>query len=71
MQLQAAENPFGLTSTGETIALAAATDVKKGLSVLQGKCGAGKCGSKRIRQMMDRNADGRINRDEYVARGAA
>jgi uncharacterized low-complexity protein len=37
---------------------------QKGISVLEGKCGAGNCGSQRIRQMMDRNADGKINRDE-------
>ena len=62
----AAGNPFGLSQAdGATIVVAEAG--KKGISVLQGKCGAGKCGAQRIRQMMDRNADGKIDRDEYVS----
>ncbi len=69
-QAQAAENPFGLAG-GDTALLQVADAGKKGISVLEGKCGAGKCGSQRIRQMMDRNADGKINRDEYVSWAAA
>lgn len=65
-QAQAAENPFSVGASGETLLVAAADNHKKGISVLEGKCGSGKCGSVRIRQMMDRNGDGRINRDEYV-----
>lgn len=39
----------------------------EGISVLDGKCGAGKCGSNRVRTMMDSNSDGQIDRSEYVA----
>ena len=39
---------------------------KKSISVLEGKCGEGKCGSLRVRKMMDKNDDGVINRKEYV-----
>lgn len=38
----------------------------KSISVLEGKCGSGKCGATRVREMMDKNGDGRISRDEYV-----
>lgn len=38
----------------------------KSISVLEGKCGEGKCGSNRVRQMMDKNGDGRIDRTEYT-----
>ena len=63
---QAADNPFGLPdANGATIVVAEAGE--KGISVLEGKCGSGKCGTQRVRQMMDRNADGRINREEYVS----
>lgn len=36
-----------------------------GVSVLEGKCGEGRCGSARVRQMMDGDGDGRISRHEY------
>lgn len=63
---QAAENPFSLPqANGAAIVVADAGE--KGISVLEGKCGTGKCGTQRVRQMMDRNADGRINREEYVS----
>jgi len=66
-QVHAAENPFGLAQAdGATLVVADASE-KKGISVLEGKCGSGKCGTQRIRQMMDRNADGQINREEYVS----
>ena len=39
---------------------------QKSISVLEGKCGQGKCGSARIRQMMDNDGNGRIDREEYV-----
>lgn len=65
-QLFAADNPFGMgQANGAAIVVAEAG--KKGISVLEGKCGSGKCGTQRIRQMMDRNADGKINRNEYVS----
>ncbi len=63
---QAADNPFSLPQTGGAVIVVADAG-EKGISVLEGKCGSGKCGTQRVRQMMDRNADGRINRDEYVA----
>lgn len=66
-QVHAAGNPFALgASQGEAIMVAEARP-EKSISVLEGKCGAGKCGSQRIRQMMDRNGDGKINREEYVS----
>lgn len=65
-QANASGNPFGLSQAdGATIVVAEAD--RQGISVLEGKCGAGKCGAERIRQMMDRNADGKIDRDEYVS----
>lgn len=69
-QAGAAENPFGLTDAGAATVVVADAG-KKGISVLEGKCGSGKCGSQRVRQMMDRNADGQINRSEYVSWAAA
>ena len=60
-------NPFQLSSDSSATIVVAANSGSKGISVLDGKCGSGKCGSPRIRQMMDRNADGKINRDEYVS----
>ena len=65
-QAQAADNPFGLSDSAQTIVVAGNANHNKGISVLDGKCGSGKCGSQRIRQMMDRNGDGRINRAEYI-----
>lgn len=66
-QAHAADNPFGMGhADGATLVVADASE-KKGISVLEGKCGTGKCGTQRIRQMMDRNADGQINREEYVS----
>ena len=62
----AAENPFGLKDANGAAVIVVAGDEKKGISVLEGKCGSGKCGSQRVRQMMDRNGDGKINREEYV-----
>jgi len=38
----------------------------KSISVLEGKCGEGKCGALRVRQMMDKDDDGQINRKEYI-----
>ena len=69
-QAQAAENPFGLSSS-DTALIQVADAGEKGISVLEGKCGSGKCGTQRVRQMMDRNADGKINREEYVSWAAA
>lgn len=63
----AAGNPFQFASDNSTIIVVAEHGADKSISVLEGKCGSGKCGSARIRQMMDRNADGKINRDEYVS----
>ncbi|MDJ0739639.1 MAG: hypothetical protein QNJ91_07975 [Gammaproteobacteria bacterium] len=69
-QAGAADNPFTLDQTsGAAIVVADADD--KGISVLEGKCGSGKCGTQRIREMMDRNADGQIDREEYVSWVAA
>lgn len=67
-QAQAAGgNPFELsTGSGAAIVVADASG-EKGISVLEGKCGSGKCGAQRIRQMMDKNTDGRIDRDEYLS----
>ena len=65
-QAQAAENPFGLAGS-DTALVQVAEAGEKGISVLEGKCGAGKCGTKRVRQMMDRDADGKIDRGEYVS----
>lgn len=60
-------NPFQLSSDSSATIVVAEQGGAKSISVLEGKCGSGKCGSARIRQMMDRNADGKINRDEYVS----
>lgn len=65
-QAFAADNPFGLSQI-DGAAIVVAGDAKKGISVLEGKCGGGKCGSQRVRAMMDKNDDGRISRDEYVS----
>ena len=62
----AAENPFGLKDAGSSAIVVAEVSRDKSISVLEGKCGAGKCGTSRVRQMMDRNADGMISREEYV-----
>ena len=61
----AADNPFQIKSLSSGYVQLAAAKVKH-ISVLEGKCGNGKCGTARIRQMMDNNNDGRIERDEYV-----
>jgi len=66
-QAQAAGNPFGIAQADGATLVVADAGGKKGISVLEGKCGAGKCGTQRVRQMMDRNADGQINREEYVS----
>lgn len=63
----AASNPFQFSSDDSATIVVAEQGTAKSISVLEGKCGSGKCGSARIRQMMDRNADGKINRDEYVS----
>jgi len=39
----------------------------KPISALHGKCGDGKCGTKRVRAMMDGNNDGMISKDEYMS----
>lgn len=66
-QAHAAGNPFGIShAEGATLVVADAGG-NKGISVLEGKCGSGKCGTQRVRQMMDRNADGQINREEYIS----
>lgn len=44
---------------------------QEGLSVLEGKCGEGKCGTLRIRLMMDLDGNSVISRDEYVTWAAA
>jgi uncharacterized low-complexity protein len=38
---------------------------EQSIHTLEGKCGSGKCGTARIRGMMDSNGDGRIDRSEY------
>jgi len=70
----AAGNPFDTTliNSGYPL-LADAHGAKcggkseKAVPTLEGKCGSGKCGSARIRDMMDSNGDGRIDRSEYNA----
>ena len=70
----AANNPFdaGLRNSGYLL-LADAHGGKcggkseKSIHALEGKCGGGKCGTARIRGMMDSNGDGRIDRSEYNA----
>ena len=64
-QANAGGNPFELPGLGATAVVVAAGE--KGISVLEGKCGSGKCGTQRIRTMMDVNSDGMIDRDEYVS----
>lgn len=67
-QVYAADgNPFALSGGDGATIMVAEAGGQKGISVLEGKCGAGKCGAQRVRQMMDKNADGRIDRDEYVS----
>jgi uncharacterized low-complexity protein len=66
-QVHAADNPFALGASEGKAVMVAEVRNEKGISVLEGKCGAGKCGTQRIRQMMDRNGDGKINREEYVS----
>ena len=62
-----AENAlFSLVDTSQT-----ASDISKGLTVLEGKCGEGKCGTLRIRVMMDLDSNGFISRNEYVTWAAA
>lgn len=36
-----------------------------GINVLEGKCGEGRCGSVRMRQMMDGDRDGFVSKKEY------
>ena len=48
-----------------------AATAEKGLRVLEGKCGEGKCGTLRIRLMMDLDHNGYISRQEYVTWAAA
>lgn len=50
-------NPF--------IKVGAETGMKE-ISVLEGKCGGGKCGSSRVRRMMDSDGNGTISRSEYT-----
>ena len=59
---------FAITTFAMTGAevLAAGESPEKSISVLEGKCGEGKCGTLRVRQMMDKNDDGKINRKEYL-----
>jgi uncharacterized low-complexity protein len=66
-QAHAADNPFALGASQSEAIVVAEARPEKGISVLEGKCGAGKCGTQRIRQMMDRNGDGKISREEYVS----
>ena len=66
-QAHAAGNPFELASSANTAVMVAEAGGGKGISVLEGKCGAGKCGTQRVRQMMDKNSDGQIDRDEYIS----
>lgn len=64
-------NPFALSGVDGATIMVAEAGGQKGISVLEGKCGAGKCGTQRIRQMMDKNADGQIDRDEYLSWSSA
>ncbi|MEN8167439.1 MAG: hypothetical protein ABFR65_08190 [Pseudomonadota bacterium] len=77
----ASDNPFALKDLGQGyMQLAEKASVNEepsqhkslraqlregGVSVLEGKCGEGRCGSVRVRQMMDGDSDGRISRHEY------
>jgi len=70
-QAHAAGNPFEQSAAGDSVIVVAASDEQKGISVLEGKCGSGKCGAQRVRAMMDKKADGSIDRDEYLAWSAA
>lgn len=63
----AKENPFGLAQANGATLLVADSGEEKSISVLEGKCGSGKCGSQRVREMMDKNGNGRIDRDEYIS----
>jgi uncharacterized low-complexity protein len=66
-QAHAAGNPFELPAADGATIVVADSGEQKGISVLEGKCGSGKCGAERVREMMDKNADGSIDRDEYLA----
>lgn len=66
----AADNPFGLAPADGATLVVAGSGEEKGISVLEGKCGSGKCGSQRVREMMDKDDNGRIDRDEYISRSA-
>lgn len=73
------DNPFALTGLGNGYLQVAEGKCGEGkcgghkkasggksISVLEGKCGEGKCGTVAIRQQMDKNRDGMINRQEYM-----
>ena len=60
------DNPFAQSGSSR-ILLAEAGGKTKGIGVLKGKCGEGKCGSQRVRKMMDKDGDGQIDRKEYIA----
>ena len=67
----ATDNPFGMTELNSGYMQLAGANTgkgapKKSISVLEGKCGSGKCGASRVRQMMDENGDGSIQRAEYA-----
>ncbi len=62
-QAAADSNPFAVSGQ-QGLMLADAGG--KSISVLKGKCGDGKCGTARVRKMMDSNGDGSINRSEYT-----
>jgi uncharacterized low-complexity protein len=70
-QLHAASNPFELGASGGTAIMVAEAGKEKSVSVLEGKCGSGKCGTQRVRQVMDKNGDSKIDRDEYVSWSSA
>ena len=62
-------NPFAVQGIdGDAMQLAQMTGASKGgkINVLNGKCGEGKCGGKRVRQMMDSDKNGQISKQEYV-----
>jgi len=79
--VHASENPFTLAhhqndslQLAETTTAANQPNARKGIrsqlksggvSVLEGKCGSGKCGSQQVRQMMDGDGNGVISRREY------
>ena len=64
------DNPFELTdikhSSAITVAANDVTNKRHRISVSEGKCGEGKCGSLMVRVAMDANGNEIISRKEYI-----